>query len=517
MQRWVPGIDRALMMRWRGSSGSSAESDAVAAPRARAPGKRSWTESLLLQRRATERRSPDAREALESVVDGPGERLPFLDVIQKAFGGHDVTGVKAHLDAPARKAAAEIGAEGFATGQHVAFAGTPDLHTSAHEAAHVIQQRGGLQLKGGLGEEGDPYERHADLVADAVVRGESVEGILESVSTHSAPALSDEPRQVQRKRWFAGSVDRAKQELAASDGVPERAHRSEGGVETLAQGRYRVWGFPVDSSEPPAGLEPVLAELAQLYSQDPKSRVRIEGHTSTSGNERHNEALATLRAQRIMSLLLFRGLSPSRIDMVGKGERQPLGPERGNALLMARNRRVELTYEGEFPSVALDPAPSTDRASVDARASGPGLGCADARSQAQMLRVHLEAWVAYSGGRGSATARGNKDPGFDADRIAPDYLTIKNAASAHGYHQPWQWQFFVEQIYLPAGANLNNHLIELRRSIGQSMAVAREPHVTCDPSMPLVVQPIDLGASEGPRQRSIGPEPNSKAPGGQRY
>lgn len=33
------------------------------------------------------------------------------------------------------------GAEAFATGNHVAFASSPSLHTAAHEAAHVVQQR----------------------------------------------------------------------------------------------------------------------------------------------------------------------------------------------------------------------------------------------------------------------------------------------------------------------------------------------------------------------------------------
>jgi hypothetical protein len=54
-----------------------------------------------------------------------------------------------------------------------------DLHTVAHEAAHVIQQRSGVQLHGGVGAVGDPYEQHADQVADAVVQGHSVEALLD--------------------------------------------------------------------------------------------------------------------------------------------------------------------------------------------------------------------------------------------------------------------------------------------------------------------------------------------------
>lgn len=71
-----------------------------------------------------------------------------------------------------------FGAEAYTAGDRVAFRGSPDLHTAAHEAAHVVQQRGGIAAKGGLGQPGDPYEQHADRVADMVVAGRSAEGEL---------------------------------------------------------------------------------------------------------------------------------------------------------------------------------------------------------------------------------------------------------------------------------------------------------------------------------------------------
>ncbi|HVV84804.1 MAG TPA: DUF4157 domain-containing protein [Kofleriaceae bacterium] len=112
-------------------------------------------------------------------VAGTGGSLPFLDTIQRSFGRHDVGGVRAHTDGAAASAASAIGASAYATGNAVAFAGAPDLHTAAHEAAHVVQQRAGVHLKGGVGEVGDVYERHADEVADAVVAGRSAEALLD--------------------------------------------------------------------------------------------------------------------------------------------------------------------------------------------------------------------------------------------------------------------------------------------------------------------------------------------------
>ena len=117
--------------------------------------------------------------AAEHGISGSSSPLPHADEIQRSFGRHDVAGIKAHTDGAAAAGAAAMGAQAFASGNHVAFAGTPDLHTVAHEAAHVIQQRRGVQLKGGVGEVGDPYEQHADAVADAVVAGRSAEPLLD--------------------------------------------------------------------------------------------------------------------------------------------------------------------------------------------------------------------------------------------------------------------------------------------------------------------------------------------------
>jgi hypothetical protein len=122
----------------------------------------------------------EVQEAAASGIRGSGSRLPYLDQIQASFGpSHDLGGVRAHLDGAATQASERIGADAYATGQDIAFRGQPDLHTAAHEAAHVVQQRAGVHLSGGVGQAGDAYERHADAVADRVVRGESAAALLD--------------------------------------------------------------------------------------------------------------------------------------------------------------------------------------------------------------------------------------------------------------------------------------------------------------------------------------------------
>ena len=129
--------------------------------------------------------------AAEGVSDGGGP-LPHGSAIQQAFGRHDVSGVKAHTGGAARQASEAIGAQAYATGEDVAFRDAPDLHTAAHEAAHVVQQRQGVTLGGGVGRVGDRYERQADEVADRVVRGESAEPLLDGAG---GGATADRPVQ----------------------------------------------------------------------------------------------------------------------------------------------------------------------------------------------------------------------------------------------------------------------------------------------------------------------------------
>ncbi len=120
----------------------------------------------------------DVHAAAAQGTAGAGGAMPHFSAIQRSFGAHDVSGVRAHTDGKAADSARSMGASAYATGDHVAFAGAPDLHTAAHEAAHVVQQKQGVDLPGGVGRTGDAHEKHADAVADRVVQGRSAEDLL---------------------------------------------------------------------------------------------------------------------------------------------------------------------------------------------------------------------------------------------------------------------------------------------------------------------------------------------------
>ena len=154
-----------------------------------------------VRRKQTEETLLDAGQVAETAaagVAGANATLPHLDTIQAAFGRHDVGHVRAAVGGDAGGAARAIGAEAYATGDRVAFDGAPDVHTAAHEAAHVVAQHAGIQPLGGVGTAGDQFERDADEVADAVASGRSAEAILDR-QLGAASATASSSRAVQRK------------------------------------------------------------------------------------------------------------------------------------------------------------------------------------------------------------------------------------------------------------------------------------------------------------------------------
>lgn len=141
------------------------------------------------------------QQAAQRGIVGQSQPLPYLKTIQRAFGDHDVSNIQSHTGSEASESARAIGAEAFAMGRHVVFGEKPSLRTAAHEAAHVIQQRAGVHLKGGVGKVGDVYERHADEVADRVVQGRSAADLLDRfMPTNRVEMTSSlQPLAIQRK------------------------------------------------------------------------------------------------------------------------------------------------------------------------------------------------------------------------------------------------------------------------------------------------------------------------------
>ncbi len=136
-----------------------------------------------LQRKAELGRLPEP-EAVSEVLGGArvgGSALPAGERTQmEDHLGCDLGGVRVHADSHAADLSARLSARAFTVGKDVYFGqGEYQPQTQqgrfliAHELTHVAQQRQGVQVEGGVGREGDAYERQADAVGEKVARGES--------------------------------------------------------------------------------------------------------------------------------------------------------------------------------------------------------------------------------------------------------------------------------------------------------------------------------------------------------
>jgi OmpA-OmpF porin, OOP family len=90
-------------------------------------------------------------------------------------------------------------------------------------------------------------------------------------------------------------------------------------------------------------LEPsfeILDEVASVFEQNARLRVRVEGHTDADGNAKHNMDLSGRRAASVMKYLTDKGVAAERLESQGCGQNVPIGDnktEDGKQL----NRRVE--------------------------------------------------------------------------------------------------------------------------------------------------------------------------------
>src|SRR5437868_3289944 len=244
--------------------------------------------------------------ALDGVASA-NRSLPHLDRIQASFGRHDVSGTRAAVGGPAAEATGRMGALAYTSGDSMAFRSEPSVNLAAHEAAHVVQQRNGAKLPGGVGRPGDEYEQQADAAAAAVERGQSAEAILDAPVSgdsggDSAPAVQHR-LEVNATRMFEPVVARSdtragdsKAPGKAAAGSKTAGKRAKSGVkpdekEKEESGEKKSVGAqkasasvaraPTPGSGPASGTQPV-----PLAGGQPASALSTQapaGATSQSG------------------------------------------------------------------------------------------------------------------------------------------------------------------------------------------------------------------------------------------
>lgn len=158
----------------RGTADRSARTDSTSMQFA-AVGKHTLTSAISFAPQRTA--APD--QSFAAATSGAGEVIPFRDEMERAFD-QDFSNVQSYTGR--NEAMEELGAEGAAHGEKVAFAShSPSKDVVAHELAHVVQgRRHGIasaphHKERGVASSSHPAEIEADLVAGRVVAGERVD------------------------------------------------------------------------------------------------------------------------------------------------------------------------------------------------------------------------------------------------------------------------------------------------------------------------------------------------------
>lgn len=134
-----------------------------------------------------------------------------------------------------------------------------------------------------------------------------------------------------------------------NDGVPDyrdQCPNTPAGAEVNALGCPESLvlegvNFEFDSAKLTRQAEYELDDVAEKLVNNPKVRVRIEGHTDSVGSAQYNKDLSQRRAESVASYLQSSGVQQNRTKSVGFGEERPVATNDTDAG-RAENRRVEL-------------------------------------------------------------------------------------------------------------------------------------------------------------------------------
>jgi outer membrane protein OmpA-like peptidoglycan-associated protein len=111
----------------------------------------------------------------------------------------------------------------------------------------------------------------------------------------------------------------------------------------LSSGRFVTHGiqFDVNSDQLRPESAPVLKMVADALAPNASLKLRIEGHTDSSGDAAKNLDLSKRRAESVKNALVTRyGIAADRLTTEGFGQTKPLSPN-DTPQGKANNRRVE--------------------------------------------------------------------------------------------------------------------------------------------------------------------------------
>ncbi|MFZ4862963.1 OmpA family protein [Sphingobacterium sp. Mn56C] len=99
--------------------------------------------------------------------------------------------------------------------------------------------------------------------------------------------------------------------------------------------------FPTNSSYLTEAAKGELTKLSRLLNKDTSKKIRVDGHTDSTGEEKYNLWLSDKRAASVKKYLEDAGVATSRITTKGLGQSKPVADNK-TPEGRQKNRRVEV-------------------------------------------------------------------------------------------------------------------------------------------------------------------------------
>ena len=99
--------------------------------------------------------------------------------------------------------------------------------------------------------------------------------------------------------------------------------------------------FATDSADLKPQFFDTLNSVAIVLNEFNRTLVDVTGHTDSTGTPQHNQGLSERRAGTVAEYLVSQGNNPSRFQVLGMGQTEPIASN-ATAEGRAQNRRVEI-------------------------------------------------------------------------------------------------------------------------------------------------------------------------------
>ena len=135
--------------------------------------------------------------------------------------------------------------------------------------------------------------------------------------------------------------------VATGELVQEMTTDADAWAKEIAKsGHVAVYGieFDIDKATLKPAAEKVLGQVLALLKAQPDWKMRIEGHTDSTGSSARNKTLSQQRAAAVVAWLTKNGIAAARLAALGLGDTKPVADNKTEDG-RAKNRRVELVKQ----------------------------------------------------------------------------------------------------------------------------------------------------------------------------